>query len=320
MRKLSPVTSSGTCLFGEYFFADYSGAASEHGQRKSIKVGFATPHCDVSLVPGAFTRESLLNWMHQKLLSASERGIRVCFGQDHSYGFPVGFAHELGIAGLPWRSSVESFLEGLYAADAPRFTGVPEFARGVNSWLRSRGMMDYFWSATQKGYGLPFRNPRASTDKAFSRVTDKRRSNFRRTPSPMPFSRVGDNGSVGGQALWGLTMLRQLICRCERDGISLRCWPFDGLNVGAEEYEGCHVLVEAYPSAYRAADLAQSDEADALCTVDALKLSDAEGRLAKLLNVSEILPALQAAVQFEGWIFGQEHLPQDLAITNFADL
>ena len=304
-RHLAPVLADGDGLFGEYFFADYSGAATGHGQRRSIKVAFAKAHFPASLDSGSFTRESLVDWMHRKLLSASSRGVRVCLGQDHSYGFPLGFARELGIAGLPWRSAMASFLDGTYAADAPRFTGVPEFAAGINSWLRSRGVADYFWSATQESYGLPSRNPRARTDEAFSRVTDTRRSTFRRA-SPMPFSRVGDNGSVGGQALWGLTMLRQLMARCERDGILLRCWPFDGLAVSSEEYEYAHVLVEAYPSALRAPGVTQSDEADALYTVEALQLADAEGRLGTLLDVSGIAAALQPAVRFEGWIVGQE--------------
>jgi hypothetical protein len=123
----------------------------------------------------------------------------------------------------------------------------------------------------------------------------------------MPFSRVGDRGSVGGQALWGLTMVRKLIGRCERDGILLRCWPFDGLAARSKEYENAHVLVEAYPSAaLRAAGVRQSDEADALCTVEALQLADTEGRLAALLDVSGIAAALHSAVRFEGWIGGQK--------------
>jgi hypothetical protein len=217
----------------------------------------------------------------------------------------LGFARELGIERLPWRSAVASFLDGSYAADAPRFAGVPEFAAGINTWLRSQGMTDYFWSATKKSYGLPSSNPRARADQAFSRVTDMRRSSFGRG-SPMPFSRVGDNGSVGGQALWGLEMMRQLIGRCERDGILLRCWPFDGLNVTSKDYENAHVMVEAYPSALRAAGVAQSDEADALCTVEALQLADTEGRLGTLLDVSGIEAGLQESVRFEGWIVGQQ--------------
>jgi hypothetical protein len=101
-------------------------------------------------------------------------------------------------------------------------------------------------------------------------------------------------------------MVRKLIGRCERDGILLRCWPFDGLAVGSKEYENAHVLVEAYPSALRAAGVRQSDEADALCTGEALQLADTEGRLGMLLDVSGIAAALHSAVRFEGWIVGQE--------------
>ena len=122
----------------------------------------------------------------------------------------------------------------------------------------------------------------------------------------MPFSRVGDNGSVGGQALWGFTMLRRLMALCERDGILLRCWPFDGLAVNSKNYEKAHVLLEAYPTALRAPSVAQSDEADALCTVEAIRLADAEGRLGPLLDITGIDERLHAVVRFEGWILGQE--------------
>ena len=64
--------------------------------------------------------------------------------------------------------------------------------------------------------------------------------------------------------------------------------------------------MEAYPSALRAASVAQSDEADALCTVEAIRLADAEGRLGTLLDVTGIAEPLQTSVRFEGWIVGQE--------------
>lgn len=149
-RQQAAVLNNAGRFFGEYLFADYSGAASRYGQRKSIKAAFAKGQFPASVDPGVFTRESLLDWVHRKLLSASERGVRVCLGQDHSYGFPLGLGRELGLAAQPWRSAIAGFLEGGYASNAPRFTGVPEFTASINSWLRSRGYGDYFWSATQK--------------------------------------------------------------------------------------------------------------------------------------------------------------------------
>ena len=101
------------------------------------------------------------------------------------------------------------------------------------------------------------------------------------------------------------------MARCERDGILLRCWPFDGLALGAglalgpKEYEGAHVLVEAYPTVLRPVGVAQSDEADALCTVEALRLADREGRLGMLLDITGLPAELHDIVRFEGWILGQ---------------
>jgi len=298
------VVSSDGCLFGEYVFADYSGAAADRIQRKAIRVAYAQRQLPPALVSGSFTRELLVQWMHQKLLSASEKGVRLCLGQDHSYGLPLGLAKQLGIDGQPWRSAIAAFLDGTYAPDAPRFSDVPTFTREVNLWLRSRGFSDYFWSATKKSYGLPSSNPRGAEIGVFSRITDTRHSNFGRG-SPMPFSRVGDNGSVGGQSLWGISMLRKLLALCERDGIPLRCWPFDGLTLNSEPYQNAHVLVEAYPSALRGVGVAQSDQADALCVVEALRQADTEQWLAKLLDISHLTLDQRSTVRFEGWILGQ---------------
>jgi hypothetical protein len=77
-RQQAPVLDNDGRFFGEYLFADYSGAASRYGQRKSIKVAFAKAHFPASVDSGVFTRESLLDWMHRKLLDASECGVRVC--------------------------------------------------------------------------------------------------------------------------------------------------------------------------------------------------------------------------------------------------
>jgi hypothetical protein len=303
--KTTALLESSGCLFSKYIFADYSGAASPNGQRKSIKVAVARPEFPASLEIGTFTRESLLDWMHCTLISASERRLRVCLGQDHSYGLPLGLALELGIEKLPWRVAIAKFLDGGYTQGAPSFTTVPDFTCTFNSWLRSKGRRDYFWCASQNTYLLPTFNPRVSEPNTCYRITDTCRSTFRKC-SPKPLNRVGDRGYVGGQSLWGLTMLRKLMARCERDGILLRCWPFDGLDVAAKEYEGAHVLVEAYPTALRPVGVAQSDEADALCTAEALRLADIEGRLAGLLNITAISAELHDIVRFEGWILGQE--------------
>ncbi len=77
-------------------------------------------------------------------------------------------------------------------------------------------------------------------------------------------------------------------------------------NVCAAQYQNAHVLVEAYPSAFRADSVAQSDDADALCTADALQLADIQHRLAALLNLSGLPSELHATVSFEGWIVGQQ--------------
>ena len=83
----------------------------------------------------------------------------------------------------------------------------------------------------------------------------------------MPFNRLGDNGTVGGQSLVGLVALNSLLSRCRSEGIAITVWPFDGLSVLDRAYSNAHVMIEPYPTAVREEHVSQTDESDALASV-----------------------------------------------------
>ena len=74
------------------------------------------------------------------------------------------------------------------------------------------------------------RDPREKGDPTVYRLCERYPSLFG-TGNPKPFNRVGDNGSVGGQTLVGLIKILELIEVCDQEGIPVKCWPFDGMDI-----------------------------------------------------------------------------------------
>jgi hypothetical protein len=296
---------AGATLFGAYLFIDYSGAEKVAHQRRAIRIAYGEGQNRAQLAADRHDRATLVDYIVDRLQSASRRGIRVCLGQDHTLGIPFGLARELGFSHLPWREALDALLTGIYDPTAPAFHRVDEFARGLNQWLAGRGHKPYFWSATKaQKYQLPNLDPRKKeTDGCTYRLTDRCQSRSKRG-NPKPFNRLGDPGTVGGQSLLGMVRVRELIQRCEAESINLKFWPFDGLDISASEYDRAHVLVEPYPSALRPKDVRQTDANDALHTALAIQEADLNGQALDWFDLSGLLASDAPIVRFEGWILG----------------
>ena len=288
-------------LFDEYLFADYSGAFDTRGQRKGIRLAAAFVDQPASIVERKLTRQELVNEFAERLETASRRGKRVCFGQDHQYGLPAGLVNELGLTGYTWRQILDCLAVGAYGEGAPPMNHPKVFARSFNEWLVARGGRPYFYSATKSRlYGVPPYNPR-NGDGTCYRLTELRRPSSG-TGTPKPFNRVGDNGTVGGQSLVGILAIRALLGLCAVRNVRVVVWPFDGLSILDDAYMGAHVMIEPYPSAVRDPGVAQTDEADASACADHIRLADRLGSLDRMLDLHSLTLADAAIVATEGWI------------------
>jgi len=233
-------------------------------------------------------------------------GKRMILGQDHQYSIPYGLAQEIGLD-LDWRKGLKMLVKGTYAPDAPPLDHPKVFAKLFNELLTSRGMPPYFYSATKSAqYGIPDRDPREKGDPTVYRLCERYPSIFG-SGNPKPFNRVGDNGSVGGQTLVGLIKIMELIEICDAEVIPLKCWPFDGLDITSSDYEGCHVLIEPYPSAAGLRSRPRSDAEDAMAATRMISEADRNGTLIRLLDLTPLSGRDREIVRFEGWIVG--HLP-----------
>jgi len=297
-------------LFQTYIMADYSGAADLAVQRRSIRVAVGEAGT-IEILSGSFTRTSLVRELVARLADLTRRGVRALVGLDHQYGIPVALAEEIGLGGLSWREALARLYAGGYGEGAagPRWGHPRGFAAAFNDFLRAQGRPDYFWSATKRGlYGLRHAsNPRAATTAAgVFRLTELCRG-IGSPATPKPLSRVGDNGSVGGQSCLGMGHLLEVLQACELQRVPVAVWPMDGLDLGSSAYAGRHVFAEPYPSAKRDRAVAQTDENDARESVRFLMERDGQGLLPAVCDLARLTPDEAHAVQFEGWILS--HLP-----------
>lgn len=289
-------------LFDAYMFADYSGAASPAGQRKSIRLALGEQNREPEVIDKRFTRETLVKEYLSLLREATRGGRRLCFGQDHQYSIPIGFANELGIHELMWREAIAALVNGAYGEGAPALSGPATFGAALNRWLVDRGSLPYFYSATKPGYRVPSSDPRPKEASSY-RLTERCRAGSD-AGHPKSFSRLGDPGSVGGQTLWGMASLHVLLGECEREGIPVAVGPFDGLAIDSSSYENSHVMVEPYPTALRDRSIRQSDDADALGIVAFIRDHEHRGDLIELLSLEDLSEEEKKLVRFEGWILG----------------
>jgi hypothetical protein len=294
-------------LFGGYEFADFSGARDIALQRRSIRLAVARGDEEPWEPAGrSLTRDGLQAETLRRLEAATRKSVRLAFGRDHQFSIPMGLAHEIGLRGQTWRECLESLGRGTYGG--PRLAHVFEYASRFNNWSMSRSRPPYFFSRTKAGYyGVPGADPRPSRfgaiDPTTYRLTELCQG-LRAGRIPKPLNQIGDNGTVGGQTVVGLILLRELLDEAQRRDIPLAVWPFDGLDISSAAYDGRHVMFEPYPSSVRDPDVKQSDWNDAVASVLCIQRADQAGGLAALLDLEALTNEQRTRVQFEGWIVG----------------
>ena len=292
-------------LFQSYIFADYSGAADLKGQKKSIKLAYAEASAECQLAEESLTRDTLVTKIVGYLRTATAECKRICFGFDHQFGVPFGLLNEIGIAELSWREMLDALVEG---HGVPALQHPSTYARQFNEWCLGRGKPPYFYSATKASlYNIPNSDPRKGEVETVTRLTERCGCIFG-SGNPKPFNRVGDNGSVGGQTLMGLIKLRELLEICKIEGIPVKCWPFDGIDISSSSYAGSHVLLEPYPAAVRSPGVSRTDANDASACVQLIQRFDQVGKLVDLIDLSCLSDTHKDIVLVEGWIVGYSPL------------
>ena len=251
------------------------------------------------------TRHAAKALLEVWLAAALVSGQRTLLGFDFPFGYPAGFAARLGLAGAPWRA-VWDEIATLIADDERnrnnRFAVADELNRRVS------GGAFPFW-------GCPATPPRAHLHGRHHRRHDHEGLAERRLvdlyiPRAQPCWKLLGTGSVGGQALTGIPVVRAL-----RDdprwSRHAQIWPFEsGLAAPAPVPI---VIAEIYPSLWAVAPAPgePKDRAQVRTVAGSLAALDRAGALAPLFAGDPLLtaPHRHLIETEEAWYLGRHGFP-----------
>jgi precorrin-8X/cobalt-precorrin-8 methylmutase len=225
-------------MFDTFVMVDWSAATVPRTGRDSIWVCWHAPNGEKLANPP--TRHAAKELLGDWLAAALVRGERVLLGFDFPFGYPAGFAGRLGLSGAPWRAvwdEIATLLEDSEENQNNRFKIAAELNRRV-----SDGCFP-FWGRPP-GFDTPFLGPKHHRRHDSDGLAERRLVDLH-IPTAQPCWKLLGAGSVGGQALTGIPVVRAL--RDDPRWIGSACiWPFEtGLCAPAN---GSVVIAEVYPS------------------------------------------------------------------------
>jgi precorrin-8X/cobalt-precorrin-8 methylmutase len=225
-------------MFDTFVMVDWSAATVPRTGHDSIWVCWHAPNGERLENPP--TRHAAKKLLGDWLAAALVRGERVLLGFDFPFGYPAGFAARLGLVGPPWRAvwdEIATLIEDTEENQNNRFKIAAEFNRRV-----SDGCFP-FWGRPSR-FDTPFLDPRHHRRHGSEGLAERRLVDLH-IPTAQPCWKLLGAGSVGGQALTGIPVVRALRDDPRWIG-NARIWPFEtGLCAPAN---GSVVIAEVYPS------------------------------------------------------------------------
>jgi precorrin-8X/cobalt-precorrin-8 methylmutase len=285
-------------MFDAFVMVDWSAATVPRTGRDSIWICW---HDDGGeRLENPPTRHSAKSLLGDWLAMAVGSGKRVLLGFDFPFGYPTGFAARLGLSGPPWRAvwdEIALFLEDSDENANNRFKVAAEFNRRV-----SNGCFP-FWGRPP-GLETPFLGPKHHRAHGNGGLAERRLVDLH-IPSAQPCWKLLGAGSVGGQALTGIPVVRAL--RDDPRWVDgARVWPFETGLCAPEQ--GRIVIAEVYPSlwAVSPADGEPKDAAQVRSVARYFAESDRTGTLAALFAGDPLLtPEQRRRVETqEAWTLG----------------
>jgi precorrin-8X/cobalt-precorrin-8 methylmutase len=285
-------------MFDTFVMVDWSAATVPRTGRDSIWICWHSK--DGERLENPPTRHAAKTLLADWLGAAVERGERVLIGFDFPFGYPSGFAARLGLSGPPWRAvwdEIASLLHDSEENGNNRFKIAAEFNRRV-----SNGCFP-FWGRPP-GFDTPFLGSKHHRAHESGGLAERRVVDLH-IPSAQPCWKLLGAGSVGGQALTGIPVVRAL--RDDPRWVDrVRIWPFE-TGLQAPE-QGAVVIAEVYPSlwAVSPADGEPKDAAQVRSVARFFADRDRTGKLAALFAGDPFLtPEQRLRVETEeAWTLG----------------
>lgn len=291
-----------TRLFQAYVMVDWSASAKPATGPDSIWVGVLKRNVRFQMAFEAHnpsTRaeaEKLLNAVLDDLQRKRERTL---VGFDFPLSFPRGTAAALKLQGAPWRAMLDFVSKE-----------VKDLPTNVNNRFQVGAKMNRLMT----GEAFPFWGAPARDEQTMLSAKRVREHG----PGDLPEFRLAEaaikgpssiwklyyQGSVGGQALTGLPVIKRL-----REARKVKLWPFEtGWQklAPADLADTDAVFAEIYPSMFATKPNAGEvkDEAQVRGACERFNALDEKGQLAALFGPAKDDARRETIEQEEGWILG----------------
>lgn len=289
-------------LFNAYVMVDWSAAAKPTTGPDSIWIGVLKRNVRFQMAfeshnPATRTEaERVLTNVLDDLKRKSERAL---VGFDFPLAFPRGTAEALKLGGEPWRAMMEFAAKEV--KDKPDNSN-NRFQVGAKMNRLMTGEAFPFWGAPARDEQtmLSAKRPRehAPGDLPEFRLTEAA------IKGPSSIWKLYYQGSVGGQALTGMPVIKRL-----RDARNVKLWPFEtGWKplAPADVAESEAVFAEIYPSMFGAKPNPGEikDQAQVRAACERFNALDEKGQLGALFGPAKDDPRREMVEREEGWILG----------------
>lgn len=289
-------------LFQAYVMVDWSAAAKPATGADSIWIGVLKRNVRFQMAFEAHnpaTRGQAEQTLEGILEDLRRKRERVLVGFDFPLGFPRGTAAALKLKGEPWRALLDFVAKEV--KDKPDNTN-NRFQVGAKMNRLMTGEAFPFW-------GAPARDEQ--TMLSAKRVREHQQSDlpeFRlaetATKGLSSIWKLYYQGSVGGQALTGMPVIKRL-----HEKRAAKLWPFETgwKPLTPDDLDGVEaVFAEIYPSLFapqiKPGEI--KDQAQVRGACDRFQACDEKGQLDTLFGPAKDDPRRDVVEREEGWILG----------------
>jgi hypothetical protein len=291
-------------LFNAYVIVRWSAASKASAGADSVQIGAVKR--DVRFrnayeAHAASTRAEGEKKLTALLDDLKKRGERVLVGFDFPLGFPRGLAAGLKLQGEPWQA-VWTQLDRM-VKDKPDNTN-NRFGVGAEINRRLTEGPFPFWGCPPRD-ALTTIQPKRTREHLPEDLPELRLTEARVKGAPSIW-KLYYNGSIGGQAILGIPMVRRLK---QKYGDAMRVWPFETgwKALTPSDLEGVQVLAAEVFAGHETAKPAPGetkDQTELRAAAEHLARLDEAGKLAAAFAAPKDLSEEDAATARteEGWI------------------
>lgn len=289
-------------LFQAYVMVDWSAAAKPATGPDSIWIGVLKRNVRFQMAFEAHnpaTRHEAEAVLGGVLDDLQRKGERTLAGFDFPLAFPHGTAAALKLSGEPWRAMLDFIAREI--KDKPNNLN-NRFQVGAKINRLTTGEAFPFWGAPERDAQttLSTKRPRehGASDLPEFRLTEEA------VKGATPIWKLYYQGSVGGQALTGLPVIKRL-----RDRRAMKLWPFETgwKPLTPADLEGLDgLLAEIHPGTFGAKPAGGELRNEALVRAACERFNglDEKGRLSAIFGPAKDDRRREIVEREEGWILG----------------